>query len=120
MVVAAKYFPKDLAEMAKVASEIGDANSYLNLCRSPKDYFTHHPPLVETEFEINRLYSKVFGITLDVPSTTHVMSRDLVNEVLSRSPQMESVSFPQPKWLIIAKITGATIKSVETHNVLTF
>lgn len=120
IIVAAKYFPVDLAEMARMASEIGDANSHLNFRRSPEDYFTHPPPLVQTEFEVNRLYSTVFGITLDVPSTAHVMSRDLVEEVLRRSPQMEPVNFPQPKWLIIAKMMGAKIRSVETHNVLTF
>ena len=48
------------------------------------------------------------------------MSRDLVEEILNRSPQMESVNFPHPKWIIIAQEMGARIKSVETHNVLTF
>lgn len=120
IVVAGKYFPNDLSEMAKIASDIGDTNSYLNLRRSPEDYFTHHPPLVETEFEINRLYSQVFGTTLDITSTAHVMSRDVVEEILRRSPQMEPVDFPPPKWLLIAKETDAEIRSLETHNVLTF
>lgn len=120
IIVAAKYFPDDLSKMAKVASDIGDTNSYLNLRRSPEDYFTHHPPLVQTELEFNRLYSKIFGIPLDISSTAHVMSRDVIEEILRRSPQMEPVNFPQPKWIIIAKEAGATINSVETHNVLTF
>lgn len=121
IVVAARHFPKDLGEMARLAGEIvGDTKSYLNFRRSAEDYFSRHTPLVETEFEINRLYSKVFGITLDITSTAHVMSRDLVGEVLSRSPQMEPINFPHPKWLIIARETGAGISSVETHNVLTF
>lgn len=120
IIVAAKYFPEDLSAMAKVASEIGDTNSYLNLRRSPKDYFTHHPPLVQTELEFNRLYSKVFGIPLDIGSTAHVMSLDVLEEIVKRSPEMEPVSFPHPKWLIIARRMGATIRSLETHNVLTF
>lgn len=121
IVVAAVYFPEDLGHMAIQADELtGDSKSYLNFRRSPEDYFSHPPPLVETEFEINRLYSKVFGTTLDITSTSHVISRDLVEEILRRSPQMELVNFPQPKWLIIVKEAGATIRSLETHNVLTF
>lgn len=120
IIVAAKYFPEDLSEMAKVASDIGDTGSYLNFRRSPEDYFTHHPPLVQTELEFNRLYSKVFGIPIDIGSTAHVMSLDVLEEVIRRSPDMESVSFPHPKWLIIAKEMGAEIASVEIHHVLTF
>lgn len=120
IVVAAKYFPNDLSEMARVASDIGDTRSYLNLRRSPEDYFAHPPPLVQTELEFNRLYSKAFGIPLDIGSTAHVMSRDVVEEILRRSPQMEPINFPQPKWIVIAKEAGTTIRSVETHNVLTF
>lgn len=45
IIVAAKYFPDDLSEMAKISSNIGVTRSYLNLRRSPEDYFTHHPPL---------------------------------------------------------------------------
>ena len=121
IVVAARYFPKDLEEMAKIASEsIGDSNGYLNFRRSPEDYFTHHPPLVQTELEFNRLYSRAFRIPIDIGSTAHAMSLDVLQEVLRKSPDMESVSFPHPKWLIIAKEMGAKIASVETHHVLTF
>lgn len=120
MVVAGKYYPKDLSELARLAADIDNTDSYLNLRRSPEDYFAHPPPLVQTELEFNRLYSKAFGIPLDVSSTAHVMSQDLVEEILRRSPQMEPINFPQPKWIIIAKEAGVTIRSVETRNVLTF
>jgi len=120
IVVAAKYYPKDLSEMAEMAANIGDTGSYLNLRRSLKDFLAHHPPLVHTETEFKGLYSKAFGIPLDIGSTAHVMSADVVEEILRRSPEMEPISFPQPKWIIIAKEGGATIKSAETHNVLTF
>lgn len=121
IIVATVHFPKDLGHMANQADELtGETKSYLNFRRSAEDYFSHHPPLVETEFEINRLYSKVFGTTLDITSTSHVMSHDLVEEILRRSSQMEPVNFPEPKWLIIAKEAGATIRSLDTHNVLTF
>lgn len=48
------------------------------------------------------------------------MSLDVLEEVVRKSPHMESISFPHPKWLIIAKEMGAEIASVETHRVLTF
>lgn len=120
IVVAARHSPKDLGHMSNQAETTGDTKSYLNFRRSIEDYRSHHPPLVETEFEINRLYSEAFGITLDITSTAHVMSCDIVKEILRRSPQMETVNFPHPKWLLIAKETGAIIRSVETYNVLTF
>lgn len=121
IVVAAVHFPKELGHMANQADELtGDTKSYLNFRRSIEDYVSHHPPLVETEFPINLLYSRVFGTTLDITSTAHAMSTDLVEEILRRSPQMEPVNFPHPKWLIIAKETGAEIRSLETQNVLTF
>lgn len=120
IVVAAKYFPEDFIKMAEMAAGIDDTGSYLNLRRSRKDLLTHHPPLVHTETEFSGLYSKAFGKPIDIGSTAHVMSRDLVEEILRRSPQMEPVNFPEPKWIIIAKEAGATIKSAETHNVLTF
>lgn len=121
IIVAAKYFPQDLHQASEEAAHlVGDSMNFLNLRRSPEDYFTHHPPLVETELEFNRLYSRVFGIPLDVSSTAHVMPLDVVEEIIRRSPNMESVSFPQPKWLIIARQMGATISSVETHHILTF
>ncbi len=120
IIVAAKYFPEDFLKMAEMAADIGDTGHYLNLRRSLKDFLAHHPPLVHTESEFKGLYSKAFGIPLDIGSTAHVMSRDVVEEILRYSPQMEPISFPQPKWIIIAKETGATIRSVETHNVLTF
>lgn len=121
IVVAAVHFPEDLGHMANQADELtGDTKSYLNFRRSAEDYISHHPPLVETEFPINLLYTRVFGTILDITSTAHAMSTDLVDEILRRSPQMEPINFPHPKWLIIAKEVGAEIRSLETQNVLTF
>lgn len=121
IITAATYFPDRLQEMAQKASSLlGDKESYVNFRRSAEDYFTHHPPLVQTEFEVNRLYSAVFGMSLDTLSTAHGMSLGVVKEVLHRSPLMEVVSFPEPKWLITAKEMGVPIQSEETQNVLTF
>lgn len=121
IIVAAKYFPRDLYETARVTSGvIGENMSYLNLRRSPEDYFTHPAPLVQTELEFNRLYSMVFGGPIDISSTAHVMSMDVLESVVVKSPQMESISFPQPKWLIIAQGMGVRIASMETHHILTF
>ena len=121
VITAATHYPQDLQKMAGRASElVGDTGSYVNFRRSVEDYFAHHPPLVQTELEFNRLYSEVFGMPIDIGSTAHGMSLDVVQEVLHRSPQMEAVSFPHPKWLLIAKEMGVPIKSEETHHVLTF
>lgn len=121
IITAATHFPEDLRKMAGSASElVGNTRGYVNFRRSIADYFTHHPPLVQTEFEFNRLYSKVFGIPIDIGSTAHGMSVDVVEEILRRSPQMETVSFPHPKWLIIAKEMGILIRSEETQHVLAF
>ncbi|OGE16781.1 hypothetical protein A3F00_02480 [Candidatus Daviesbacteria bacterium RIFCSPHIGHO2_12_FULL_37_11] len=120
IIVAAKYYPRDFQDIATMATSIDKELSYLNFRRSGEDYLTHHPPLVQTELEFNRLYSEVFGINLDIGSTAHVFSTDVLEAVTSRSSQMEPVSFPHPKWLLIAKEMGARINSVETLNVLTF
>lgn len=121
IITAATYFPEDLRKMAGRASELlGNTRSYINFRRRVEDYFSHHPPLVQTEFEFNRLYSEVFGIPIDIGCTAHGMSVDVAGEILRRSPQMEAVSFPHPKWLIIAKEMGIPIRSEETQHVLTF
>lgn len=122
MIMAAVYYPKDVADVASFvhSDAMGSEKSYLNLRRSTEDYMSHHPPLVETELEFNRLYSKAFGMPLDIGSTAHCMTIDVIANILERASTMESVSFPHPKWLIIAKEMGADIGSVETHNVLTF
>lgn len=121
MITAASHFPEDLQEVAEKASELlGDKGSYINFRRSIEDYLSHHPPLVQTEFEFNRLYTEVFGMPIDIGSTSHGMSIDVLEEILYRSPQMEAVSFPHPKWLLIAKEMDALVQSVETINVLTF
>lgn len=121
IITAANHYPEDLQKMADRVSElVGDTRSYINFRRSLEDYFSHHPPLVQTEFEFNRLYSEVFGMPIDIGSSAHGMSLDVVEEVLHRSPQMEAVSSPHPKWLLIAKEMGILIKSEETQRVLTF
>lgn len=121
IITATNHYPDDLQAMARRASEIlGDKKSYVNFRRSAEDYLSHPPPLVQTELEFNRLYSEVFGMPIDIGSTAHGMSLDVVEEVLHRSPQMEAVSFPHPKWLLIAKEMGAPIQSEETQHVLTF
>ena len=121
IITAASHYSQELHRMAGRASElINETGSYVNFRRSLEDYFSHHPPLVQTEFEFNRLYSEVFGIPIDIGSTAHGMSLDVVEEIIHRSPQMEIVSFPHPKWLLIAKEMGTSIKSEETQRVLTF
>lgn len=121
IITAATHFPDDLQTMALKASELtGESLSYLNFRRSPEDFFAHHLPLIYTECEFNRLYTQAFGIPIDIGSTSHVMSFDVLEEIICRSPSMECVSFPHPKWLIIAKEMGAKIQSEETENVLTF
>lgn len=120
MIVAALHFQDDFRSMALVADNVTCSLSYLNFRRSHMDYFTHHPPLVQTELEFNRFYSEVFGIPIDIGSTSHIMSIDVLQAILERSNQMRPVSFPHPKWLLIAKEVGANITSAETENVLTF
>lgn len=121
IITAANHYPEDLQRMAGRTSELlSDNGSYINLRRGVEDYFSHPTPLVQTEFEFNRLYSEVFGMPIDIGSTAHGMSLDVVEEILHRSPQMEAVSFPHPKWLLIAKEMGASIRSEETQHVLTF
>ena len=118
---AAMHYPDDLRRMAQRASELlREGESYINFRRSVEDYFTHHPPLVQTEFECNRIYSEVFGMPLDLGSTGAGMSLGTLREIVQKSPQLEPVSFPEPKWLLIAKEMGVSIKSEETQNVLTF
>lgn len=121
IITAANHYPEDLQKMAdRVSKLVRNTKSYVNFRRSLEDYFSHHPPLVQTEFEFNRLYSEVFGMPIDIGSSAHGMSLDVVEEILHRSPQMEVVSSPHPKWLLIAKEMGIPIKSEETQRVLTF
>lgn len=121
IIMAAKYFSGDLHQLSERASELlTESLSYVNFRRDVTSFFSHHPPLVQTEAELIRFYSVAFGIPIDICSTAHAMSLDVLEEVLRRSPLMEAVSFPQPKWLLIAKEMGATIQSEETEHVLTF
>lgn len=121
IITAAIHYPDKLRAMARQSSSlIGDNGSYVNFRRSLADYFSHHPPLVQTEFEFNRLYTLAFGLPLDIGSTAHGMSLDVVNGILTHSGEMEPVTFPHPKWLLIAKKLGVPILSAESEKVLTF
>lgn len=120
IIMAADHFPQDLQKMSRRTSELLGSGGYVNFRRSPLDYFAHHPPLVQTELEFNRLYSKVFGLPIDIGSTAHGMSVEVVQEILLRSPSMERVSFPHPKWLLIAAGMGLKVQSEEINHVLTF
>ncbi len=117
IITAAVHFPEDLREIARSADELTtDKKSYLGFIRTPEDYLSHHAALLFTELHANRLYSEAFAMPLDIGSTAHAMSVDVLQEIIRRSPQMEPVSFPHPKWLIIAKQMEAKIKSVEVKG----
>jgi len=121
IITAASYYPDDLISMAdKSAALIDDNDGYVNYRRNDEDFFSHHPPLVQTELPINALYTQVFGIPLDVGSTAHAMSLDVVEEILRQSPEIVAVSYPHAKWIIIARSMGIPIKSQEINHVLTF
>lgn len=124
VIMAATYYPQDFDEAFSNTQEIIAANGmtkfYMALCRDAKAYLAHHDPLKRTEFEFNRLYTQAFGVPLDMGSTGHIMSIDVTEEIIQRSPQVETVSFPHPKWLIIAREMGAQIHSQLTKNILTF
>lgn len=121
VLMAATYFKEAFRKMAQTVEEnLREEGSYLNVRRSLEDYLTHHSPLVETELQFNRVYSEVFGISLDIGSTIHGFSREVVREIINRSPEMETVTFPHPKWLIIAKEMGVKIQSREIPLVGSF
>ena len=121
IITAAEHFSKEFHQMARDASELTSfEKSYINFRRSQEDILTHHIPLVVTEAVFNRHYSDVFGLRIDIGSSGHSMSLDVLDKIISRSPAMESVSFPHPKWILIAKEMGATIQAVDTEKVLSF
>jgi hypothetical protein len=62
----------------------------------------------------------VCSTPIDIGSTAHVMSVDVVEYILKHSHTLTTVSFPHPKWLILAKMYGAKIQSVEVGHLLTF
>lgn len=120
IIMAADHFPNDLQKMAVMASELLEVGGYVNFRRSAEDYLTHPPALVQTEFEFNRLYSKVFGGPIDIGSTAHGITLEVLEQIFLKSPLMESVSFPHPKWLLIAVGMGLKVQSEEINHVLTF
>jgi hypothetical protein len=119
-ITAASHYPDSLAEMADRSSQLLEQDCYVNYRRTPADYFTHHPPLVQTELEFNRLYSQTFGLPIDIGSTAHGLPLTLVKRIVDESKNMPTVSFPHPKWLMQAKIMGLPIISEEINRVLTF
>jgi hypothetical protein len=48
------------------------------------------------------------------------MSLDVTEKILRRSRYLEPLSFPHPKWLLIAHSMGIPIQTIETDNVLKF
>ena len=124
-IMAAKYFPNDFTRLAEIAQGLGTKHKnlgYLNIRRTQKDFLDHHPSLTNTEQVFNYWYSQVFGMPIDMGSTTTIMTPDVIEMILTRSsaPDIERVNFPQPLWLIIAKEMGAHIYSDEIQNVLTY
>lgn len=124
VIMATNYFENDLKNTLKNIDNLLDTDRseqiYINLRRDAQSYLAHHIPLVETEFEFNSLYSLAFGIPLDIGSTGHLMSHAVAAEILRKSPKLEIISFPHPKWLIIAKQMKASINSLSTKNIFTF
>lgn len=119
--MAGAHYAPDVADMAlTVGRTMEPEKTYLTFPRSKKDFADHHPALVYTEDEIVRLYSRSFGCEVDPGSTTHAMSLDIAEGILSQSEQLDPVSFPHPKWLFIAHRLGAPIQSIPTNNVLRF
>lgn len=129
VIVAAKYFKEEFEKMANFVKKIKFIEKYyLNLGRSPEDFFTHHAPLVQTELGFSKLYTDVFQIldksknvkAIDIGSTGHVMTLDVAQDIIEQSPNMERVTYPHPLWLIIAKKMGATIDTCAIEKILTF
>lgn len=129
VIVAAKYFKEEFEKMAQLINRIKFTEKYyLNLGRSPEDFFTHHAPLVQTELGFSKLYTDVFQIldksknvkAIDIGSTGHVMTLDVAHGIIEQSQNMERVTYPHPLWLIIAKKMGATIDTCTIEKVLTF
>ncbi len=126
VIMAASRYEDDFAETVKdvqsLLHEKGDnpTLTYINLRRSGQDYATHHAALLQTELDFNTWYTGVMGIPLDIGSTSHVMTSDVVEQILKRSPELERVNFPHPIWLMVAKEMKADINSIETRKVGAF
>ncbi|MBI1863526.1 hypothetical protein HYS00_05415 [Candidatus Microgenomates bacterium] len=121
IIMAANRFPESFELLnQKLKKYTRKYNLYINLRRTADDFFMHQLPLVQTEKVFNSLYSEAFDMPIDIGSTAHVISLDVIDEVLAMSPYMQPVSFPHPKWLIIARIMDAHIYSEEIPHLLTF
>lgn len=126
VIMAASRYADNFAETVKDVQSILDEKdgdptlTYVNLRRSGEDYTSHHAALLQTEMEFNTWYTGVMGIPLDIGSTSHVMTSDIVEKILERSPELDRVNFPHPIWLMVAKEMGADINSIQTRRVGAF
>lgn len=121
IIMAAHRFPESFEVLQKKLKKYkAQTKLYINIRRTIRDFLAHGMPLVHTEKVFNKFYSEVFGMSVDIGSTAHIMSTDVIDHILLGSPRMEPVSFPHPKWLIIAKSEKAQIKSEEIDGMLTF
>ncbi|MBI2596196.1 hypothetical protein HYW46_05695 [Candidatus Daviesbacteria bacterium] len=118
--MAGYHYPEDLVKISQTAALVPIIRGYMNLRRSDVDFMAHHPPLIQTENIFSSIYSDALGFKVDVGSTAHAFSWDILTGIIEQSPKLEPVSFPHPKWMLIAHNLGAQIKSIETNNVLTF
>lgn len=116
--MAARHFPHDLAKMARRSSQI--QRGMLHFPRDEATFASHHPALIFTEEAIIHEYSRAFGMPTDPGSTAHTMTLDVVQDILHQSAQMEPVSFPHPKWLIIARQNEQPIETAESGRVLMY
>lgn len=121
IIMAANRFPSSFAALFSLYKRYsGSHKFYINLRRTMDDFLAHHLPLVQTEKVFNSIYSDVFGMSLDLGSTAHGMSLDVVERILKDSEHFPRVSFPHPKWILIAVLMGAHIHSEEVPRMLTF
>lgn len=116
--MAARHFPRDLENMARRSSQT--RRGMLHFPRDEEAFTSHHPALMFTEEAIIHEYSRAFGMPIDPGSTAHTMTQEVVEEILNQSPQMEPVSFPHPKWLIIARQNEQPIETAESGRVLMY
>lgn len=116
--MGAREYPKDFKEMSReLDKSIESKGTYVNVRRSRKDHLDHQTPLWATETVFNRAYSEAFGMPIDIGSTMHGMSLDVATKIYEEGPKM-GVEYPHPPFILVAKESGARIKSLEIPNIL--